>query len=560
MKQKFKHLTKVLILVFGISLFLTNCEKEDESVLIEQKVITNKQPFKITKINQSKIKENKAVMKKIQNINSNKNKTENNTQNRIVYSDEYDFYINTDNATYIENQDKSYHSYTFPIFRNEDNGLLENLLLSLQIDGSYKAFIVSYDLSEQEKEDLNNGLNVDFERRLSTAKIDDIELSSSLIRIKSVECIWVITTFCGEGNHEGGYYNGAKCPAHQSRAEVHCSSGGGGGRRTGGNNDGTSDGCDTCGSNGSNSGGGTTTGDDNLDVTSPTTGPSPLDIAIDNFFDNLTDEQEDCLKTNFSLRKKIRIFLENNMVLALEDDGKTNAENFAIQAIETVCEGGEVNFEDRIFNELTGKAKCLNGLLDEKGNSYVKSILSKFKGNSTFDIKIVSMDKVISQSNGKEINGSTSPPINDLITISISSSKANQRSALGVARTILHEYIHADIFRKLDVKYNADKELDFKKTYQAYNDQHEAMGALYVSSLRDAMKDFHKNVLTDDYNKYIEFFGEEPSLDFYEALAWRGLKEHDVKAWTDLSPERKQELNDIGIRIDYLTNSICPND
>jgi len=32
------------------------------------------------------------------------------------------------------------------------------------------------------------------------------------------------------------------------------------------------------------------------------------------------------------------------------------------------------------------------------------------------------------------------------------------------------------------------------------------------------------------------------SFDFYEALAWRGLKEHDVKAWTDLSPERKKEL------------------
>ena len=47
---------------------------------------------------------------------------------------------------------------------------------------------------------------------------------------------------------------------------------------------------------------------------------------------------------------------------------------------------------------------------------------------------------------------------------------------------------------------------------------------------------------------------------FYEALAWRGLKEHDVQAWKDLSPDRKQELDDIGLNIAYLTNSIRPNE
>ena len=214
--------------------------------------------------------------------------------------------------------------------------------------------------------------------------------------------------------------------------------------------------------------------------------------------------------------------------------------------------------DDKIDDdELEGKAKCLNDLLDEKGNSFVKDIFSKFKGNSTFDIKIVSEDKVFV--NEKEVNGATSKPINDLITIYISTTSANKRSALEVARTILHEYIHADIYRKLDVKYNADKELDFKKTYLAYKSQHEAMGALYITSLRDALRDFHKTVLTDDYNKYTYYLGE-PSLDFYEALAWRGLKEHDVQAWKDLSPDRKQELDDIGLNIAYLTNSIWPNE
>ena len=71
--------------------------------------------------------------------------------------------------------------------------------------------------------------------------------------------------------------------------------------------------------------------------------------------------------------------------------------------------------------------------------------------------------------------------------------------------------------------------------------------------MRDALKHFHKNVLTKDYNEYTDYYDEVPSHDFYEALAWRGLKEHDIKAWTELSAERKNEINDLAIRVDVLT-------
>ena len=217
----------------------------------------------------------------------------------------------------------------------------------------------------------------------------------------------------------------------------------------------------------------------------------------------------------------------------------------------------------RIINNFTGKARCLNKLLSEKGTDYVKNILEKFKGESEFDIKLVSKDKVTSvDENGNviEVNGTTSSPVNNWMTISISTSKVNQHSALDAARTILHEYIHADIYRKLLTKYPTAGELDFRTTYQAYESQHEAMGALYISSMRDALKHFHKNVLTDDYNKYTTYWEEEPSDDFYEALAWRGLKEHDVDAWTNLSPERQEEIENLSSRVEGLTLTItCPD-
>ena len=49
---------------------------------------------------------------------------------------------------------------------------------------------------------------------------------------------------------------------------------------------------------------------------------------------------------------------------------------------------------DHIFNELTGKEKCLNDSLTKSGNNYIKNILKKFQGDKTeFDINIKSKDK-----------------------------------------------------------------------------------------------------------------------------------------------------------------------
>lgn len=60
------------------------------------------------------------------------------------------------------------------------------------------------------------------------------------------------------------------------------------------------------------------------------------------------------------------------------------------------------------------------------------------------------------------------------------------------------------------------------------------MGDLYVTAQIDVLKHFYENVLTESFNKYTRYYNVEPSDDFNEALVWRGLKIHNVKAWTDL--------------------------
>jgi hypothetical protein len=201
--------------------------------------------------------------------------------------------------------------------------------------------------------------------------------------------------------------------------------------------------------------------------------------------------------------------------------------------------------DDEIIDELTGKAKCLNDLLDKNGDSFVKNLLANFKGTSEFGINIVSRDKVTvidDQGITKEVNGKTFPPKNNVIVIEISTSRTNLNSSLDGARTILHEYIHADIFRKLNTTTGTTEErLDFKNTFEAYGNQHGTIAGLYLNSMKEALKGFHKTALIDDYNKYINNYGEAPSDAFYEALAWSGLRENNVKAWADLPAEKKQQ-------------------
>ena len=135
-------------------------------------------------------------------------------------------------------------------------------------------------------------------------------------------------------------------------------------------------------------------------------------------------------------------------------------------------------------------------------------------------------------------------------------------AALEGVRVLLHEYIHADMFRKINSNNdNSAEALEFKKVFEEYeNDQHSTMGILYVNRMKAALKEFYETVLKDDYNKYVAYYGEVPSDAFYEAVAWGGLKDSDVKAWTDLPDDKKASINSLANRVIVLGKTVpCPN-
>ncbi len=215
-----------------------------------------------------------------------------------------------------------------------------------------------------------------------------------------------------------------------------------------------------------------------------------------------------------------------------------------------LLDGDQETFFD-LYNidsgSLTGKEKCLNDLLDKEGNSFVYELLKNFRGDSEFDIDIESKDSLYKS--GEPVSGLTFPPQNDVINIQISTNAAASRPALDVVRTLLHEYIHADMYRKLNTEDQVQTNdfLNFKETYDSYKNgnfkadsQHETMADLYIDEMTKTLKNFHEYILVEDYN-FLTNNGAIPIPDsFYEGLAWRGLKEQGVAAYDRLSFDEKK--------------------
>ncbi len=129
------------------------------------------------------------------------------------------------------------------------------------------------------------------------------------------------------------------------------------------------------------------------------------------------------------------------------------------------------------------------------------------------------------------INAETSAPDNYLITITFNTNNLD-RPALSIARTFIHEMIHAEIFRKLlsvaqapNITLTQSQVIQLRNDYPGLYDyymrwnwnipqgqspsnaQHEAMSTHYRGIIEQALRDFD-NTQSDAV---------------YEALAWTGL-------------------------------------
>lgn len=328
--KKIKNWIKIGVLIFGMLITFTNCEK-NELITQDEKSETNL--LKITRITTSEINNNSNLISELSKFKIDKNST----QSKIVPSENYDFKINTDYATYIESEDDSYHSYTFQVIKNDGEGGLQNLLVSLNSDGTYDLFLISYNLSVYELAEFIAGNFVDFNNKITKTPIEDEQLLNSLLSKKDNGCVTVIYEFCSEGNHPGGYVNGDECPAHSTDSETYCFGGGG--------TSGPSSGNPTSGTtSGGDAGEGGATGSNNNSNYIPFQPiytvpycpecPEIEDGTFPVFLYSLTKAQQDFLDLNPTIKKNLEIFLDDN-------NNSIESINFA---------KGQVELETKIWN------------------------------------------------------------------------------------------------------------------------------------------------------------------------------------------------------------------
>jgi hypothetical protein len=174
--------------------------------------------------------------------------------------------VNTDDVIYIE-RGPNVHSYTFHITRDNkpENVPLENLVLSLLPDGTYKELLITYDFTSQEKQILMNDGSVDTKGKLNVEELSAGTYNGGgLVNKSDISCQWIEESYftsCSEGQHfngEASQSQGGPCKADQpskmvtvvihrckalpaSTALGEDGTGGGGGPfgGSGGNNDGT---------------------------------------------------------------------------------------------------------------------------------------------------------------------------------------------------------------------------------------------------------------------------------------------------------------------------------
>lgn len=204
--------------------------------------------------------------------------------------------------------------------------------------------------------------------------------------------------------------------------------------------------------------------------------------------------------------------------------------------------GGSTNYKEDVIikdSSFVGtKADCIFEKLLDTSEGFQKMI-QEFDGSFSVANLIFAMDNL-----GSTRRGETSPPENFNITNTINNNSTNSgasyRPNLLTAKTIIHEVIHAEMFRKLlslastngniitsilsSMLENGDYPgmLDYYTRYGLNGFQHQQMAAHYRETIARMLQEFQTGLVVPS--------SQMPS-SLYMDLAWEGLNHSTNTAW-----------------------------
>src|SRR5690606_1412674 len=138
---------KLIILLFGVSFLLENCERDFEPHSLVQKTPSR---FKIDMLSSKDVESNTTLLERLNKLNL-KGKHSGTTFSREIYNSDLGFTINTDHIKRVEDIELGIVSYNFPLIRDSiSTNNLENILLQTNADGGYDAYIVEYGFTKEQ--------------------------------------------------------------------------------------------------------------------------------------------------------------------------------------------------------------------------------------------------------------------------------------------------------------------------------------------------------------------------------------------------------------------------
>ncbi len=462
MKKTISLHFKTMFILAIMALVVVSCQKDDAEGSTSKESSEQKSNFSVTRINESKVNENRDLLDRLSNLTEKVEQSRASNSNKSIYSSEDDFYINTNFATYLENTQTGYHSYTFPVFRTEQVDGVENVLLSLQEDGSYKAFLIVYALNAQERLDLENELNVDLTGKTTVYSLEDDSFVDEIFGkvLAPGDCVGILMCPYGGNDHPAGqacidadrgdlYLDDSVCDDNAPGGD---SSGGGSspdGTSPGGDPGSGTTGTGTTGGGQTNNGGSGGFGQSNSTII---TIPQPWEevvqclglLSIDSTPNGFTSEMADWLQVQpKNVAGAINALLQN-------DDCSEESQGFAVKAIDVLMNGGSVDFDEKVIFHTTftnSITKCIHDKMKSNTNNIYSKMLNHFYSSTQKSITFK-----INNSIGVDwgFTNGNSQILNDYDIIIHQDTIETNGSNLMRYVTLCHELIHAFMFDALE--------------------------------------------------------------------------------------------------------------
>ena len=444
MKRRFKINLYLVILLFGISIFLVSCLKENlqEKTNAVQTLSRNLDVTGYRLPTDSIFKVNKTLKHK---ISSNFSSNNNGFGSRLT-SETYGFSIDTSFVQIIISD--TFESYTFVVERDVPlENVLENYVLTLYGDEYYSQMLMSYPIIETE-----NDLDYDISNA-SVLMIDDESLLSKRISCDypyqeiiefdsdAGECIqWPCASLDHWGSVEAG-----DCTLSGSDLPYDTCSGAW-----------VVTGCNTGGSSDSGSGDGNTGGNN--------TPPDEEEVPVVPLGPNYIELIENCINGIVGLGETDNTTIDDNVLSSLNLNSKQlaqmynylqenscdeTAQEFILIATEELLEDSEIDIENEIIIDETFKdteTKCIHDLL-KSGNNFYSDMLSDFSNNDARGLLKLKIGSTLNDDWGNTFG---SPDNANEFAIITSNEIENNSSNLMRMVTLSHEMIHAYMFLSLE--------------------------------------------------------------------------------------------------------------